>query len=267
MSAPIVLEARRGAYPRALIVVGKNARVSVSETHRSAERLLAGVTDIIVDGGAQLTYAHVQDCDSQTIALSHQRARLSRDAKLVTLNFGIGGRLARADVEVELLGRGAESDMLGLVFAQRSQQFDYHTVQGHRAPDTRSDLLFKSALGDNAHSVYTGVIIIEKSAQRSDAYQANRNLLLSDGARADTEPMLEIEANDVRCTHGATVGPIDEEQLFYLMSRGLSPDTSARLIVEGFFEEVLEKVGDERITGMLQSKVAPHLGAVGILGI
>src|SRR5579864_4954210 len=134
--------------------------------------------------------------------------------------------------------------MLGLVFAEGEQQFDYHTLQGHRAPNTRSDLLFKSALDDRSHSAYTGVIIIDRGAQRSDAYQANRNLLLSEGARADTEPKLEIEADDVRCTHGATVGPIDDEQLFYLASRGLDPETGSRLIVEGFFEEVFEKVGD-----------------------
>ncbi|MBC5824184.1 MAG: Fe-S cluster assembly protein SufD [Candidatus Eremiobacteraeota bacterium] len=263
LSSPIHLTSSAGSYPRLLAIVGKNARASIAETHRCGSRLSAGVTDLILEDGAHLTYAHVQECGERTVALSHQRARLARDAKLVTLNFGIGGRFARADIEVELLGPGAESDMLGLVFAERSQQFDYHTVQGHRAPSTRSDLLFKSALGGSAHAVYTGVIIIEKFAQKSDAYQANRNLILSDGARADTEPMLEIEANDVRCTHGATVGPIDEEQLFYLQSRGLDASDAARLVVEGFFAEVLQKVGDERLTGSLQEKVAPHLGRDG----
>jgi Fe-S cluster assembly protein SufD len=149
--------------------------------------------------------------------------------------------------------------MLGLVFGRGTQQFDYHTLQGHRATDTHSDLLFKSALDGHAHSLYTGVIVIEKGAQRSDAYQANRNLLLAEGARADTEPKLEIEADDVRCTHGATVGPIDAEQLFYLASRGIDRDTAARLIVEGFFQDVLDKVGDERLTRPLETKFAPHL--------
>ncbi|MDQ2816724.1 MAG: Fe-S cluster assembly protein SufD [Candidatus Eremiobacteraeota bacterium] len=260
---PLRLAAGTGAYPRVLIIVGKNARASVGETHSGADRLTAGISDVIVEEGGQLTYAHVQQCGPATVVLSHQRARVARDAKLTTLNFGIGGRMARADIEVELLDRGAQSDMLGLVYAQGTQQFDYHTVQGHRAPDTRSDLLFKSALDGKAHAVYTGVIIIEKCAQRSDAYQANRNLILSDGARADTEPMLEIEANDVRCTHGATVGPIDEEQLFYLQSRGLALADAARLVVEGFFSEVLHKAGDDRLTGSLQDKVAPHLGRAG----
>ena len=184
---------------------------------------------------------------------------VGRDAKLITLNFANGGKLARADVAVELEAPGAESDMLGLVFGEGQQQFDFHTLQGHRSHDTRSDLLYKSALDDNSHSSYTGVITIDRGAQRSDAYQANRNIMLSDGARADTEPMLEIEADDVRCTHGATVGPIDEETLFYVASRGMSPDNAARLIVEGFFSEVFEKFGDERVTSALANDVSPHL--------
>jgi len=123
-------------------------------------------------------------------------------------------------------------------------------------------LLFKSALDDQSHSLYTGVIMIDNGAQRSDAYQANRNLILAEGARADTEPMLEIKADDVRCTHGATVGPIDEETMFYAASRGLAPDDAARLIVEGFFAEVFEKFGDARVTDDLARKVSPHLGRV-----
>jgi Fe-S cluster assembly protein SufD len=261
LSQPIEVVSVSGPYPRLLVVLGREARACVLEVQRSAERLSCAVADLIVNDGAHLTYARVQECAANSVVFSHQRARLSRDAKLVTFNFGAGGRMSRADIEVELLGPGAESDMLGLISGDGAQQFDYHTVQGHRAPDTRSDLLFKSALNGTAHAVYTGVIIIEKPAQRSDAYQANRNLLLGEGARADTEPMLEIEANDVRCTHGATVGPIDEEQMFYLRSRGLSEELASRLIVEGFFEEVFQKVGDDRLTAALRSKIAPDLVA------
>jgi Fe-S cluster assembly protein SufD len=262
-SDPIHLDLAAGAYPRVIIAVGKNARAAVTETHRESGRLTSGVVDILLEDGAHLTYAHVQECGRDTIVFSHQHARIGRDAKLVTLNFGLGGRLAKSDVEVELLGRGAHSDMLGLIFAEGSQQFDYHTLQGHRSPDTRSDLLFKAALDDESHSVYTGVIIIDKGAQRSDAYQANRNLLLGANARADTEPKLEIEADDVRCTHGATVGPIDEEQLFYLQSRGLDVDSASRLVVDGFFQDVLDRVGDPRVTDPLREKVWPHLGRLG----
>ncbi|HXM18600.1 MAG TPA: Fe-S cluster assembly protein SufD [Candidatus Tumulicola sp.] len=252
-----------GPYPRTLIILGKNARLTLTEQFAKGYDFTAGLTTLVLGDGAHLTYAHVQECEHSAVVFSHQHARIGRDAKLVTLNFGLGGRLAKSDVEVELLGRGAHSDMLGLIFAEGSQQFDYHTLQGHRSPDTRSDLLFKAALDDESHSVYTGVIIIEKGAQRSDAYQANRNLLLGANARADTEPKLEIEADDVRCTHGATVGPIDEEQLFYLQSRGLDEDSASRLVVDGFFQDVLDRVGDPRVTDPLREKVWPHLGRLG----
>lgn len=259
VSEPIFIQADAGAYPHVVINIGKRSRASIAEVHREQGRLVAGISDIAVGNGGHLTYAHVQQCGPRTLMFSHQHAGIGDNAKLVTFNVGAGGSLARTDVEVELLGRGAESDMLGLIDGRGAQQFDYHTLQGHRSSDTRSDLLFKSALDDTAHSIYTGVIVIKKGAQRSDAYQANRNLLLHEGARADTEPMLEIEADDVRCTHGATVGPIDAEQVFYLGSRGLDRGAASRLIVEGFFQDVLDKVGDERLTRPLEATFAPHL--------
>ena len=259
-TADAILVQHAETYPRLVIALAENARAAVTESYAHADqRFISGITDIVVGDGAHLTYAHVQNTGSNTVVFSHQHARIARDAKLVTFNLGTGGKLAKSDVEVELLGRGAQSDMLGLVYGHGSQQFDYHTLQGHRSTDTRSDLLFKSALDDRAHSVYTGVIVIERGAQRSDAYQANRNLLLNEGARADTEPKLEIEADDVRCTHGATVGPVDAEQLFYLNTRGLDRDAGSRLIVEGFFQDVFDRVGDERVTRPLESKFAPHL--------
>ena len=262
-SEPVRIDVTEGAYPRVVIVAGANSKLTVSETHRETERVSAGVLDLTCGAGSFVRYVHVQDCARTSSVFSHQRAVMERDSKLVSLNFGIGGRLARTDVEVELCGPGAESDMLGLVFAEDKQAFDYRTLQGHRAPHTRSDLLFKAALDDHSHSSYTGVIVIDRGAQRSDAYQANRNLLLKEGAHADTEPMLEIEADDVRCTHGATVGPVDDEQLFYATTRGMAPDVAARLIVEGFFQEVFEKFGEPAVTEPLRGKVAPHLERVG----
>lgn len=264
LAAPIVARWNGGPYPRLHVVLERGARATIVERHDKSPGLSSGIVDLIAGESAHLTYVHVQDVPRDAVAFSHQHARVGRDAKLVTLNFAIGGRMSRADVEVELVGQGAESDMLGLVFGEDDQQFDFHTLQGHRAPDTRSDLLFKSALDDRSHSTYTGVISIGKDAPRSQAYQANRNLLLSDGARADTEPKLEILIDDVaRCTHGATVGPVDDEQLFYLRSRGLDPDIATRLIVEGFFQEVFEKVGDPRATEKLKDMVAPHVERLG----
>lgn len=264
LSEPVVIDWDDGPYPRLVVHLARNARASIVERHRAVDGFRSGLVDIFLDEGAHLTYVQVQDAPRDAVIFSHQRAHVGRDAKLVTLNFAMGGRLARADVEVELVGQGAESDMLGLIFGEADQQFDFHTLQGHLAPDTRSDLLFKSALDDRSHSTYTGVISIGHAAPRSEAYQANRNLLLSDGARADTEPKLEILIDDVaRCTHGATIGPVDDEQMFYLRTRGLDPDTAARLIVEGFFQEVFQKVGDERATSGLAELVAPHVGRLG----
>jgi len=264
MSAPIIVDWKSGSYPRLEIHVGKGARASVLEMSSQPGRMTTGIVDIHVDDDAHLTYVHAQNAPRDAVVFSHQRAKLGRNAKLITLNFAIGGKLARADVEVNLAGQGAESDMLGLVFGEGDQQFAFETLQGHHAPDTRSDLLYKSALDDRSHSAYTGVIEIGHDAPRSEAYQANRNLLLSDGARADTEPKLAILIDDVtRCTHGATVGPIDEEQLFYLRSRGIDPQAATKIIAEGFFQDVFAKVGDERLTASLQDLIAPHIGRLG----
>jgi Fe-S cluster assembly protein SufD len=264
MTAPIVVDWKSGTYPRLEIHVGKGARASVLEISSLPARLTTGIVDIYVHDDAHLTYVHAQNAPRDAVVFSHQRARLGRNAKLITLNFAIGGKLSRADVEVNLAGQGAESDMLGLVFGEGDQQFAFQTLQGHHAPDTRSDLLYKSALDDQSHSGYTGVIEIGHDAPRSEAYQANRNLLLSDGARADTEPKLAILIDDVtRCTHGATVGPIDEEQLFYVRSRGIDPQAATKIIAEGFFQDVFAKVGDERLTASLQELIAPHIGRLG----
>jgi len=163
---PIIIDWQTGPYPRLVVILGKHARATVLERHAGDARLISGVTDLVVGEGSILRYAHAQQCGKNTTVFSHQHARVGRDAKLITLNFANGGKLARADVAVELEAPGAESDVLGLVFGEGNKQFDFHTLQGHRSHDTRSDLLYKSALDDNSHSVYTGVIVIERGAQR-----------------------------------------------------------------------------------------------------
>jgi len=172
--------------------------------------------------------------------IQHLTAR--RDTRLGAFNVQLGADLARADVSSRLLGEGSDSQMLALWFGDENQHFDHHTLQHHAAPHCGSDLLFKGALTDRASSVFRGLIRVDKGAQLTDAYQTNRNLLLSEDAHAVTLPSLEIEADDVRCSHGASIGQVEESQRFYLMTRGLTRQQAERLLVLGFFAEVLERL-------------------------
>jgi Fe-S cluster assembly protein SufD len=166
------------------------------------------------------------------------------------------------DLNAKLLGAGASSDMLGLYFGDGDQHFDFNTSQDHIEPNTASDLLYKGALDGKSRAVFRGIIRVHKGAQRTDAYQTNRNLLLSPGARADSLPNLEIEADDVKCSHGASVGQLDSEAKFYLMSRGLSGIQAERLVVLGFLGEVLAKLPlggvVEKVTRVIEEKLAHH---------
>ena len=173
--------------------------------------------------------------------LNTQRAVLDRDSTLDWLVIGLGNGITKSNIEVAMQGAGASTQMLGVLWGYDHQHTDYHTLQDHQAPNCTSDLLYKAALIDEATSVFSGRIRVEKGAHRTDSYQANRTVILSDKASAYPSPNLEIEANDVRCTHGASVGKVDADQLFYLMSRGLSKDLATKMIVEGFFEEVLQR--------------------------
>ena len=249
-------------YPHVLAVLESGAEAALIDERRgtgSASTISNEMVEIILKEGASLKYLHVQRWNNTTSEIFIQRAVLEKEARFLNITVGIGGAATKAHVETVLQGAGAHSDLLGILVGGGTQHFDFHTVQDHKAERTFSDLLYKSALKDTAKMIYTGLIRIEKSAQKSDAYQANRNLLLSDGASADSMPMLEILADDVRCTHGVAVGPVDEEQLFYLMSRGLSPLEAERLIVEGFFEQVLQKVPLDGIHEQLLSELTDRL--------
>jgi Fe-S cluster assembly protein SufD len=192
-----------------------------------------------------------------------QRTLAARDAKLDTLNVALGATVSRVDLNARLLGPGANSDMLGLYFGDANQHFDFNTSQDHVAPNTGSDLLYKGALDGESRSVFRGIIRVHPNAQRTDAYQTNRNLLLSGKARADSLPNLEIEADDVKCSHGATVGELDAEAKFYLMSRGLDRITAERLVVLGFLGEVLARLPlggvVEKVTRVIEEKLAHHV--------
>jgi len=246
-------------HPRSLVVVGDRARVVFNDVFASGPvgrpTLAAPVTEMFIGAGAKVGWVTWQDWGPGVRHLAHVKARLDRDAVLNTLLVTLGGDVSRTWKECRLAGEGAESVMLGLYFPRREQHVEHWTVQDHAAPRTRSDLLYKGALADRSRSVYYGTIRIRRDAIRSDAYQANRNLTLSSQARADTNPQLEIETNDVRCTHGATVGRIDRNQVFYLLSRGIPRAEVERLIVFGFFNDVLRRSEWSGITDQLAEAV------------
>ncbi|MCG8468177.1 MAG: Fe-S cluster assembly protein SufD [Gemmatimonadetes bacterium] len=212
------------------------------------------------DASSSVEYVALQRFGRGVKHFSTQRVAAQRDARLVTFNVALGGALSRCEVSSRLLGPGSDSEMLALWFGDGDQHFDHHTLQHHAAPNARSDLLFKGALTDEASSVFRGVIRVDVGAQLTDAYQTNRNLLLSEGSNATALPNLEIEADDVRCSHGATIGQVEEGQMFYLMSRGLTRRQAERLLVFGFFDEVLERLPMEGVRARVRETIEEKIG-------
>ncbi|RMH21116.1 MAG: Fe-S cluster assembly protein SufD [Gemmatimonadetes bacterium] len=233
-------------FSRTLIVAEAGARVSfvdeIVSDDLDAQSLESSVVEVIARDGAQVQYVSLQRLGHRAFYQAAQRTLAGRDATLDTLNVSLGASVARVDLNARLLGPGANSDMLGLYFGDGDQHFDHNTSQDHEAPNAHSDLLYKGALDGHAHAVFRGIIRVHEGAQGTDAYQTNRNLILSEHARADSLPNLEIEADDVRCSHGATVGQLDQETLFYLMSRGIPQQPAERLVVMGFLGEVLSRL-------------------------
>src|SRR5207247_1675517 len=193
-------------------------------------------------------------------AFRTHRARVGRDAEFRSLAIGFGASLARAEAETVLAGAGGFSEMLGVFFADGTQHFDHRSVQDHVAPNCSSDLLYKGALRDASRAVYSGWVHVRPGAQKTDAMQTSRNIVLSEHATADAIPNLEIAANDVRCGHAASVGPVDEETVFYLESRGISRAEAERLIVTGFFQEVLDRVRLDEVRHNAELAIQEELG-------
>ena len=242
--------------PHVLVSLGDGGQASVVEwwvdADGSTPALVNGATELFAASGAHLTYTHVQALAPSARSILSQRAIVGRDATFTSTNVTVGGRFHKAKVEASLTEPGASVVMNG-AFRLGSRQFvDHHTTQDHLATDGTSDLLFTGVLDGRARSVYAGTIVVEPKAQRTNAYQNNRNLLLHSGTRADSIPRLEIMADDVRCTHGATTSTIDPSQLFYLTSRGLTDAQAQSLIVEGYFEAVLDRVPDEGVRNVLR---------------
>ena len=231
---------------RLLIVAEPQSRFTVIEEYASADPALAGYSnaavEIFVEEGAKVEYVSVQSLSRETWHFASHHARVGRDAELDWVAGGFGSKKGKIRIQNDLAGPGATSRVTGAYFADGTQHLDYDTFQEHIAPHTTSDFAFKGALRDDSSAVWRGMIRVEKDAQKTNAYQENRSLLLSKTAHADSIPGLEILANDVRCTHGATLGQVDREQLFYLMARGLPRSEAERLIVRGFFQDVLDRI-------------------------
>jgi Fe-S cluster assembly protein SufD len=245
-------------FPHTIVVAEDNAKVTFVEFFLSADGtrgFASGVNDLHAGPGAHLTYVGAQNWSRDTLSFQSNATTVQRDARVLSLNVHLGGRQSRHESHSRLQGPGAHSEMLALTVAQDAQEFDQRTLQTHQAPNTSSNLLYKNALLDQARTIFSGLIIVDPEAQKTDAYQSNRNLVLSPEAEASSLPGLEIQANDVRCTHGATTGHVDDEQMFYLESRGIRPALARELIVFGFFEEVLNKLENDELHTALRELI------------
>jgi Fe-S cluster assembly protein SufD len=250
--------------PHTLIVAGRGSSFNYLDEFLSPDLdrpgLTSGSAEVIAGEGANVGYLSLQRWGRHAWQFADQMARVERDATVRMVSVGLGGRFAKNRIEASLAGPGASAELKALYFGSEHQFFDFHTLQQHQVGNTSSDLLFKGALRDEARSVYAGLIRIEPNATRSDAYQANRNLLLSKTARAHSIPMLEILNNDVRCTHGATIAPVDPEQMFYLESRGIPAATAQQMIVHGFFGEVLDRIPVQQARDLIEQELEARIG-------
>ncbi|HEX7464316.1 MAG TPA: Fe-S cluster assembly protein SufD, partial [Actinomycetota bacterium] len=253
-------------FPHTLSVVGEDADVTFIDRFASpnvSRALSDAVVEIYAGPASRVRYVSIQEWGDGVTHLGVQRTRVGRDADFRSLAVGFGASLARAEAESVLAEPGGFSEMLGVFFADGTQHFDHRSEQDHQAPNCASDLLYKGALRDRSKGVYSGWVHVRPGAQKTDAMQTSRNILLSEGAFGRSIPNLEIEANDVRCGHAASVGPVDEETLFYLESRGIPRKQAERLIVFGFFNEVLDRVLLEEVRDSVTAAIETELAREG----
>jgi Fe-S cluster assembly protein SufD len=253
------------AFPHLLLVTDELAKVTVIEHFRSCDQRAAGfacgVNDLIAGPGAKVTYVCAQNWAENVIALQMNSTTVDHDASATSLNLHLGGKYSRFESLSRLIGDGGRSDLLAVAVAKHQQEFDARTLQDHASPHTASDLLYKNALDDRARTIFGGLIRVEPHAHFTDAYQKVRNLLLSDDAEANSMPGLEILADNVRCTHGATSGQIDEDELFYLRTRGIPTKMAQRLLVTGFLDEVIRRLDQPAIAAHLQRLIEEKFAA------
>ena len=249
------------SFPRTIVRAGDDSQVTVIERVLSADvaALVAPVVGLDVGPAARVGYVNVQELGPRVWQIGHQGSKVGRDATLRSSLVAMGGDYARVRTDARIDGQGGSSLLDAVYFTDGQRMHDFRTVQDHAAPSSTSDLLFKGAVQDQGRSVYSGLIRVRKEAVGTNAFQTNRNLVLSEGASAESVPNLEIETNDVRCSHASAVGPIDEDQLFYLESRGVPPEAAERLIVMGFFGEVLGRLPVPELVGGLRRSIVERL--------
>lgn len=253
-------------FPHTLLIADELSKVTVIEHFRSAhsERagLACGVNDLVVGRGAKVNYICAQNWNEKTLAIQINATTVEREASALSLNIHLGSAYSRFESLSRLTGEGARSDLLAVSVAQNAQEFDARTLQDHISPHTTSDLLYKNALNDRARSTFGGLIRVEPHAHFTDAYQTVRNLLMSDDSEANSMPGLEILADNVKCSHGATSGQIGEDEMFYLLSRGIPASVAKQLLVSGFLNEAVDRLDHPAITdlihGLIEDKFARH---------
>lgn len=256
-----------GAYTatRTLLVAEDNASAVFIDEQDSEDLSNAhayGAVELVVKSGAHLRYVSIQNWGKGVTHIQRQRADVAKDGKLKSLVVTMGATLSRTEMQSYVRGSGAESEMLALYFADGDQHFDHYTLQHHAAPNAYSDLLYKGVGADESVGVFSGMIKVDLGAQKTDAYQKHRTLMLSSQARNFSVPQLEINANDVRCSHGSTTGPVGEEELFYLRSRGISKEMAEKMLVTAFLEDVLSRVTLKSVTDYIEGIIAEKVGAV-----
>jgi Fe-S cluster assembly protein SufD len=263
MSAPLLIEVQAitpgtATFPHIVVRTGESAQAEIVVVYRSApdaSLLEVPEVDISVGDGSNLRFLSIQDVDQAATTVVHERVSIGRDATSRVGDVGLGGKLGRLDLGVNLIGDGASSEAVGLYFGEGSQTLDYRVVVDHFGKRTSSDVFLKGAVEDDAQSVFTGLLRIEKEAQRTSTFETNRNLVLSENAKAQSVPNLEILCDDVMCGHASSVGPLEEEPLYYLQSRGLSRSRAERLLVRGFFQEVIDRLPIDGLAGPVSDEV------------
>ena len=250
-------------FPRLVVQTGEASQVTVLDqmaSPPSTAAFVAPVVELDAADASNLAYLGLQQFGPRVWQVGYQASWVGQDATLSSALVALGGDYARVRTDSRLAGRGGTSNLVAAYFGDGSQMHDFRTLQDHEGPKTTSDLLFKGAVEDRSHSVYSGLIRVRPGAGGTNAFQTNRNLVLTEGAHADSVPNLEIEDNDVRCSHASAVGPVDEDQRYYLEARGVPPEVADRLIVLGFFDEVIERTPIPGLQGPLRRQLAAKLG-------